>query len=94
MNGLRNNIKYSIIIVLFVVIQSLILHKWITADYSDNHFAGGIVIPFLGMTNLIMTITYFIGFIIAGIVKKDKRILYLFTAFLSLIPFIILIITG
>ncbi len=92
MNKLNNYIGYIIIIVFYLLINFWILHKW-TAEYSNN-FAGGVAIPFIGTCNIILNIAFFIGFLIAGIVKKNKRKLYLITAFFALIPIGILIITG
>ncbi len=91
---LKDSTKYIIVVALFVIINFLILQKWIMSDYSGNSFAGAIVYMFLFYVNIAITTAYFIGFIIAGIIKKKQRILYLFTAFLCLIPFGVIYVVG
>jgi hypothetical protein len=71
----------------------LILYKWIVSDY-DNNYAGGSIIPVLGMMDIVLNVAFLIGFTVAGIANKNKRKLYLLTASFALIPIGILIITG
>lgn len=82
MKELKTNKRYLTIVVLFGLINVLILYKWITVEY-DNNYAGGLIIPFLVLINMILNIVFLIGFIIAGI--KNKRKLYLLTTLLALI---------
>ena len=90
---MKINKSYLVIITLFILLNSLILFKWITAEY-DNNFAGGIVIPFLGFSCIILNCGFFIVFVIKGIIVKKKRRFYFFTALTALIPLILLILTG
>ena len=90
---MKTNKTYLTIIILFVLLNTLILFKWITAEY-DNNYAGGLVIPFLGLTSMVLNIGFFIGFIIKGLIKKDNRKFYFLTALFALIPLGILILTG
>lgn len=90
---IRQYSGYIAIVVSYVVINLLILHKWITVEY-DNNYAGGLTIPFLGISNFILNIVFFISYLIAGIANRKRRFLYLMTAFFAFIPIGILIITG
>lgn len=90
---IRQYTGYIAIVVSYLFINFLILHKWVTIEY-DNNYAGGLAIPFLGISNLILNIVFFISYLIAGIANKKRRVLYLMTAFFAFIPIGILIITG
>jgi hypothetical protein len=91
--SLAPNFGYAMIVFLFIIINLLILHKWIVSDY-DNNYAGGLIIPVLGIADIVLNVAFLIGFIVAGITNKSKRKLYLLTASLALIPIGILVITG
>lgn len=90
---MKINTGYYVTIFLFILINTLILSKWINADYNNN-YAGGILIPFLGLTNIILNIAFLIGFIIAGMINRKRRNLYLLTALFALVPLGILFFTG
>ena len=87
------NAGYRTTIAIYLVINIVILFKWITFSY-DNNYAGSLAAQLLGFSNLIINIVFFISFIVAGAVKKEKRKLYIITAFFAFIPVGILIITG
>lgn len=93
MNG--NNISegYKTIIAVYSIINFIILYKWITFDY-ENNYAGSLAAQLWGFSSLILNLIFFTSFIVAGVVKKEKRMLYMITAFFAAIPVGILIITG
>ncbi|SFI07396.1 hypothetical protein SAMN05443292_1211 [Halpernia frigidisoli] len=90
-NNFSNN--YLIIITLYISINLLILYKWITFDY-DNNYAGSLATQLWGFSNLIINGVFFLGFIIAAIMIKQKRTFYFITAFFAFIPIVILFVTG
>jgi hypothetical protein len=84
---------YVLTIAFYLLVNIWILYKWISFDY-DNNYAGATASLFLGFSNLILNIGFFISFLIAALINKDRRILYLYTACAGFIPILILIITG
>lgn len=93
MNELRNYSGYLSLIGFSILINFIILYKWITAVY-DNNFAGGMVIPFLGFSIIILNSAFLISFFIAGFLNKKRRKVYFITAIAALIPIFILYVTG